>query len=477
MFLSELVRDGSDHRGQSEVIGVVLLLSVTMIGVTAVAASGAAVLGDAQTDSRIAQTENSMSQMSSKAGLVALGQSGTRAFDLGNLGDGTVDVRKDAGTVTVSHVDEANNREELHRGSYGAVVATVGDTEIAYQGGGVWRKDDDRSVMVSPPEYHYQQRTLTFPIVRVAGDGHASGPVRGRLTGAGGTGAIYPDGTVERANPLEDGKVVIEIQSEYYQGWYDFFEARTEGTVEIDDTNRTVTVELDIPFQTSIENAVTTTSPDGITTNGADKPNPHREGVNYPSASPVIESRIESCESGETSCGAISSDGTIDHTANEEGTYYASGEGIPETLTVNTDGQPVNVVIDGSFEPADIVINGGGTVSLYVNGEFNLQGNDAINEGGDPSQLFVYLHSSVSSSQQGTPSFTGVIYAPNTDLTLGGTTDFEGALIAGSLHINGNAGTFTYDPSLSAFDIEITKSPDTITYLHVTENEVEVELR
>ncbi|WP_336344829.1 type IV pilin N-terminal domain-containing protein [Halalkalicoccus ordinarius] len=444
MFLSGLVRDGSDRRGQSEVIGVVLLLSVTVIGVTAVVASGAAVLGDAQTDSRIAQTENSMSQMSSKAGLVALGQSGTRAFDLGNLGDGTVDVRKDAGTVTVSHVDEANNREELHRGSYGAVVATVGDTEIAYQGGGVWRKDDDRSVMVSPPEYHYQQRTLTFPIVRVVGDGHANGPVRGRLTGAGGTGSIYPDGTVERANPLEDGKVVIEIQSEYYQGWYDFFEARTEGTVEIDDTNRTVTVELDIPFQTSIENAVTTTSPDGITTNGADKPNPHREGVNYPSA---------------------------------RGNYYASGEGIPETLTVNTGGQPVNVVIDGSFEPADIVINGGGTVSLYVNGEFNLQGNDAINEGGDPSQLFVYIHSSASSSQQGTPSFTGVIYAPNTDLTLGGTTDFEGALIADSLHINGNAGTFTYDPSLSAFDIEITNSPDTITYLHVTENEVEVELR
>lgn len=477
MFSTGIVKSRSDRRGQSEVIGVVLLLSVTVVGITAAAASGAVVLGDAQTDSRAAQVGNSMSQMSAKAGLVALGDARTHAFDLGDLGHGTADVRENAGAVTITHVDEAGNRDELYHGSYGAVVATVGGTEIAYQGGGVWRKDGDRSVMVSPPEYHYQQRTLTFPIVRVRGDDRAAGSVRGQLTGTGGSSAVYPDGTAERTNPLEDGKVVVEIQSEYYQGWYDFFTARTEGTVEIDDTNRTVTVELDVPFQTSIENAVTTTTPDGITVNGGDKPNPHREGVNYPSASPVIETRIESCETGENDCGTIGTDGTIDHTASEEGTYYASGEEIPETLTVNINGQAVNVVIDGAFEPDDIVIKGGGTVSLYINGEFNLRGNDAINEGGDPSQLFVYLHSSVSSSQQGTPSFTGVIYAPNTDFTLGGNTDFEGALIVRSLHINGKAGTFTYDPSLSEFDIEITESPDTITYLHVTENGVEVDLR
>lgn len=308
------------------------------------------------------------------------------------------------------------------------------------------------------------------------GDDRASGSVRGRLVGTGDGESIYPDGTAERTNPLEDGKVEVEIQSEYYQGWYEFFDARTEGTVEIDHESRTVTVELDVPFQTTVENAVATTSPDGITVNGGDKPNPHQEGINYPSASSVIENRIESCETEETSCGDISGDGTIDHTANEKGTYYASGEEIPDTLAVNTNDQAVDVVIDGSFEPDDMVIDGKGTVSLYINGEFNLQGNDAINEGGDPSQLFVYLHSNVSSGHQGTPSFTGVIYAPNTDFTLGGNTDFEGAIIVNTLHINGNAGTFTYDPSLSELTIEITESSNTITYLHITENKVEIEL-
>jgi flagellin-like protein len=473
MLLGDEFSSGSADRGQSEVIGVVLLLSITVVVVTAISASGAGVLGDAQTDSRIAQTENSMSQMSSKAGLVALGNSDTHTFDLGDIDDGTVEVREDAGEVRL-YLDE--NTDPIYKETYGAVVATVGGAEVAYQGGGVWKKDGDRSIMVSPPEYHYQQQTLTFPVIRVAGEDRTSGSVQGQLINRGDSQSIYPDGSEKNTNPLEDGKVIVEIQSEYYQGWYEFFDARTEGTVEIDDETQTVTVELDVPFETTIENAVTTTLPDGITINGGEKPDPHQEGVDYPSASPVIDNRIDRCVSGEDDCSSIDGNETIQHTEAEDGIYYASDEEIPDTLTVNTNGQDIDVVINGDFNPDDLSINEGGSVSFYVKGEFNLHGSDTVNKEGDPSQLFVYLHSDVNSGHQGTPSFTGVIYAPNTDFTLGGNTDFEGALIVNSLRIDGNAGTFTYDESLEV-DIEITESADTITYLHVTENEVKVELR
>lgn len=232
MFSPWVGSNRSDRRGQSEVIGVVLLLSVTMIGITAVAASGAAVLGDSQTDSRVAQAENSMAQMSSKASLVALGGSKSQAFDLGDLDSSTVDVRNDAGTVTLTH-DDGETEKELYHGSYGAVVATVGDTEIAYQGGGVWRKDGDRSHMVSPPEYHYQSNTLTFPIIRVTGDGRGSGVITGRFTPPP-PNTSNPDVSQSYTNPLEDGTVTVEIRSEYYDAWYRLFNERTNGTVEID---------------------------------------------------------------------------------------------------------------------------------------------------------------------------------------------------------------------------------------------------
>ncbi|MDL5360453.1 type IV pilin [Halalkalicoccus sp. NIPERK01] len=456
-------------RGQSEVIGVVLVLSLTVIGATAVAATGAAVLADSQSNSQVSQAENAMSQMSSKASLVALGESEGQSFDLGRLDDGSVEVREDAGQVTLRL-----DGEEIYSEQYGAVVATIGGSEVAYQGGGVWKKEGDRSVMVSPPEYHYQQRTLTFPIVRVNGTDHATGAVQGQLS-KGDSRPIYPNSTENRANPLEDGNLTVELQSDYYRGWHDFFDERTEGTVEIDHENRTVTAELAVPFEKNIENAVTVR--ETIIAKEGNKPTPHQEGVDYPSASPVIEDKIERCENGENECVAIDGNETIDHTEDSAGTYYASGKEIPDALTVKTGGQDIDIIIDGSFEPNDITIEGDGTVSMYIKGEFNLSGNNAINEGGDPSQLFVYLHSDISASQQGTPSFTGVIYAPNTDFTLSGNTDFEGALIANSLRIDGNAGTFEYDESLSEIEIEITSSPDAITYLHVTDNEIEVELR
>jgi flagellin-like protein len=468
-----MVGDEPDRRGQSAVIGVVLLLSVTVIGITAVAVSGATVLGAAQTDSQVAQAGNSMSQMSSKAGLVALGRSETHAFDLGDLGDGTVDVREDAGTGTVTHVDEGGDRDELYQGSYGAVVATVGGTEIAYQGGGVWRKDGDRSVMVSPPEYHYQQRTLTFPIVRVVGDDRAAGSVRGRLVGTGDGEAIYPDGTGERTNPLEDGKVEVEIQSEYYQGWYEFFDARTEGSVELDHETRTVTVELDVPFETTIENAVAVT--ETITRNAGSMPEPHQEGVRYPSASPLIDSKVQECL--DDGCEPVEN-GQITQT--DEEVHYASGDDVPEDLTIKTNDEDVELVIDGSFEPDRLAIEGEGTVSIYVTDGFTLKGNNDVNEGGNASQLLVYVHSDASDiegQQSGTPSFTGVLYAPESDVDLKGNVEFEGALIANSLQIKGNATTFTYDEQLAGTELEIAALPDTITYLHVTENEVEVQLR
>lgn len=360
----------------------------------------------------------------------------------------------------------------MYQGSYGAVVATVGETEIAYQGGGVWRKEGDRSVMVSPPEYHYQQRTLTFPIVRVVGDDRAGGSVRGRLVGTGDGEAIYPDNTAERTNPLEDGKVEVEIRSEYYQGWYDFFDARTEGSVEIDHEARTVTVELDVPFETNIENAVAVT--ETVTRNVGSMPEPYEEGVYYPSASPVIDSKVDNCL--DDGCEPIEN-GQITQT--DEEIYYATGADVPDDLSIKTNDRAVEIVIDGSYEPDRITIEGEGTVSIYVTDGFTLKGNAEVNEGGDASRLFVYVHSNgtVDDHQKGTPSFTDVLYAPGSDVELKGNVEFEGALIANSLQIKGNAATFTYDDQLAGTQLKVAALPDTITYLHLTENGVEVELR
>ncbi|ADJ15562.1 DUF7289 family protein [Halalkalicoccus jeotgali] len=465
----------SGERGQSEVIGVVLVLSLTVIGATALAATGAAVLSDSQSNAQLSQAENAMSQMSSKASLVALGDSGSQSFDLGRLDGGTVDVREDAGCVTV-YTENATGSNVLYSEPYGAVVATVDGTDVAYQGGGVWRTDGDGSVMVSPPEFHYRSDTLTFPIVRVTGEGRASGAVDGRFTNVNKSSQIYPAGN--RHNPLEEGTVIVEIESEYYEAWGRFFDERTAGEVEIDHGNRTVRVELTVPTEERIENAVAVAEPNGITVNGPEKPEPYREGVQYPSADSAIDGRVEACTDPDGECVELTGETTITGEDGETTRYYASDGTPPDDLTVETNGGDVELVVDGVFEPDGLSVEGDGTVSVYVTEGFSLAGNSGANVGGDAAQLRIYLHSETTmSSQRGTPSFTGVLYAPSTDVDLSGNTDFEGALIAKTLHINGKAGNFEYDEALAEIAIEITPSQDPIRYLHVTDNEVGVELR
>lgn len=472
----------SDTRGQSELIGVVLVLSLTVIGATVVAATGASVLADSRSNSQVSQAENAMSQMSSKASLVALGESESQSFDLGRLDNGAVDVREDAGHVRVLLYEDDPGEEgaastELYSEPYGAVVATAGETEIAYQGGGVWRKDGDGSVMASPPEFHYRSDTLTFPIVQVGGEGRASGDVTGQFTNVSQSKSIYPNASNEYTNPLEEGTVVVEIESDYYDAWYRFFDGRTAGDVEIDHATRTVRVELTVPREEEIENAVAVATPDGITANGGDKPEPHREGVQYPSASRLIDQRVETCTETDD-CTELADETTITGEAGADNRYYTTGEDLPGSLVFKTNGEDVELVVDGTFEVDDLDIEGEGDVSIYVTDGFSLDGNSEMNAGGSSPQLRVYVHSdAVVTSQKGTPSFTGVLYAPNTDVELSGNTDFEGALIARTLHVNGNAGGFEYDESLAEITIEVDTSRNPIRYLHVTENRADVELR
>ncbi len=84
--------------------------------------------------------------------------------------------------------------------------------------------------MVSPPEFHYRDATLTLPLVTVSG----SGTIRDRASITHNRTTSHFPNTTRNANftnPLEDGKVNVTLQSEYYRAWGGYFEERTDGDV------------------------------------------------------------------------------------------------------------------------------------------------------------------------------------------------------------------------------------------------------
>lgn len=446
---------------------------------TVLVAAGGAVLEDTRTDAERSGMQNSMAAFSSKASLVGLGESGAQEFSLGRTSAGDVRVDPEAGSVTLwlNRTGDAD-REKINSTDLGAVVYESGDTEIAYQGGGVWERRGGASRMVSPPEYHYRLNTLTFPIMTVRGGGQASGSVEGRVSrGPAGRSEAWfpnPDADDNFTNPLDQGTVLVEVESRYCEGWEGFFTERSQGAIkESCGDNGTVVVDLTVPFQLSADEPVVAKeiipsgNGEGNGSNDRDVPDSWTDGVVAPSISPEVEDRIDECESG--GCDSSMGDDTV-----TAGTYDLTDGGDVDAGTFDTGDGNITLVVDGDLELNEIDIEGDGTVSIYIRGELTVD--SAVNDGGNASQLMAFVHSSGSVRFDGESDYTGVIYAPKSDLTMNGSPaiDYTGALVVETFDLNGNLDKldFRSDPSLDGYQLVGGDRP--LTYLHVSENRIDV---
>lgn len=249
-------------RAQASTIGVVLILAITIVGGGVVVVIGAEALADTERTTAISKAEHSMTQFDSRAAMVALGETRAQRVTLGASGKGSYRVDDDAGWLRVVHHNYSGTQDEtIYNASLGEVVYENGDTVVAYQGGGVWRREGNGTTMLSPPEFHYRGATLTLPVVRVSSVDSSSGETQAFVTRAENSRRIYPNETapgpngtgapydVDTAgqydNPVLNGSVSVTIHSQFYDGWAEYFRTRTAGTVSVDDANQTATVELE----------------------------------------------------------------------------------------------------------------------------------------------------------------------------------------------------------------------------------------
>jgi flagellin-like protein len=239
-------------RGQSELIGTVLLLGIVIIGAGAAVAFGTTALETARDDSRASSVEHAMTQFDSKAAMVALGSSNAQDMRLAASGDGTYGVNDDAGWIRVSHVNHSTNGNTavLTNTTLGSVAYESDHATIAYQGGGVWRGTGNESRMISPPEFHYRGATLTLPIIAVNGSDSVAGSTSAGIAIRERSKPIFPNktapdyGNASYRNPVDTGNVTVTVHSDHYVAWADYFEERTAGTVSVDHAHRTATVTL-----------------------------------------------------------------------------------------------------------------------------------------------------------------------------------------------------------------------------------------
>ncbi|RLM59779.1 hypothetical protein DVK02_03350 [Halobellus sp. Atlit-31R] len=252
------------HRAQSSNIALVLLLALTITGAGVVVAVGSSALTDVQQEANADRAAHAMTLLDARAAMVGLGEGSVQTVRLGRSGGGQYTAESESGWLRIRHRNYTDDETEtIYNASLGSVTYRTETTEIAYQGGGVWRYRDGGTTMVSPPEFHYRDQTLTLPVLRVRSAETVSGSATATIRRSEETVRIFPnetgtagddvgapydeavDGvTRQYYNPVRSGTVAVTVHSQFYEGWAEYFRTRTTGNVSVDDGNRTATVVL-----------------------------------------------------------------------------------------------------------------------------------------------------------------------------------------------------------------------------------------
>lgn len=149
--------------------------------------------------------------------------------------------------------------------------------------------------------------------------------------------------------------------------------------------------------------------------------------------------------------------------------YRASSVDLQnETLTISG---PVDLIVTGDLEVGGssgaltIGSTAGTNLKLYVAGNVSISGQGAINQSSSPPNMTIYgtrTQAEVTTlgrqvfDLSGNASYSGLVYAPNADITLSGggsSGRFDGAIIGSSVTFNGNYD-FHYDVRLGGIQSE-----------------------
>lgn len=255
-----------NERGQSSTLGAVFVIAITVAAATATVGAAVYTLDESRTQANEERAGIAAAQFDSAAALVAFGETGrTTTVGIGNADSITV---TDGGSISVVATADDGTTQTLVDEPLGAVeYATDGDT-LAYQGGGVWRQGDDYARMVSPPEFDFNDDTLTIPVVSVTADN-----LPARFSGdsvrlaSGGSEATYPS-PENGVNPVEDRQLTVRVQSDYYRAWGRYFERRVGGDVTVDDSTETASVTLKTEYDNTISYGAAATGTSGFNLKG-----------------------------------------------------------------------------------------------------------------------------------------------------------------------------------------------------------------
>ncbi|MDF9744587.1 hypothetical protein NDI89_03220 [Natrinema sp. S1CR25-10] len=390
--------------------------------------------------------------------------------------------------MNVTYTNDSGETEVLYDEQLGALLYSNDDTEIAYQGGGVWRSDGTGSTMVSAPGIEYREGTLTFPIVHLAGDRVGGTTVDGTVRRTAAPKRIDLD---DRWNSDRGSVAVrIDIESEYCGAWERELEETITGSViercEEGEAQR-VRIRLINPaghsraFDSAVIGETVTAGFDESTgarpidgdvnagtidewmVNGTVSD----ENYDYPSADEEIDNALEACDEFET----------IDEDVTEPGVHCV--DEIDGSHDFDTSNGDIDVVVRDSFDlssgTSNLDVEGDNDLTIYADTDLEVGGNTEIGNESDPAGTrLVFSSEATVQMVRGTPEIRALIYAPDSTVDIGGTPTIVGTVVGEEVEIDDVAVEIRHDGSLEQLDLIPGAGPP-VRYAEFTASDLELD--
>jgi hypothetical protein len=479
---------------QSEVIGVILLLTISITAISVILLFGQPVITGAQEDVQFDRMENEFSLLDAGMSSSVLGASESQSVSL-NVEGGRLESNPDASWMNVTYEDASGTTSTLANITMGNLRYVQDGKTLAYEGGGVWRSNEgeDFTSMVSSPEFSYRGSTLTLPAYDIESETVVSGSRNSiKVESTNDPNLVFPDEDLD--NPLQKGNVTITVKTEYYRGWESFFRDRTTGAIEeVREDENEVVFSLEVPTELLLNKGIQYQPGGDPDHRGSGSlPTTERIEVDLPSTDTVVQPELDKCFSSPVNpnCVDITSlTSSEKQNLDEDKLYYATGD-YAMTDEYGAPDANVTILVEDTLE---YNIGGGGEfkigtenanpVKVYAGGDLDLQGGK-INTGSDTgnSSMFITyvggeLQGPDASAGTGSIDYTGVIYAPNTDMgdcggprKIAGTANIKGTIVGDNVCVQGNSVVDSGDE----LTLDLSPEVSLVRYLHITENDIRV---
>jgi len=439
--------EGLNAPAQSEVIGVLLILGITFASIGIIFALAQPTVSDARQDVTTDRVQKDLALLDTRLSAAGFRTSDNESVRI-DLGEGRLFSESEATFMNVTVGSEI-----LYNDSIGSIEYTNGRTSVAYEGGGLWRKRDNGSTMVSSPEIDSDGEAVTVPVYNVTTNLGVGGVTTVSLEG-GDNKRLYPNTTLGpgRENPTNKTVKIAINDTDYFRAWGRYFEDSLGADVTLDESERRVEAELD-PFDTpnQISRAGVSKKEYNAPSNDPFDDNT-RDGVKFPSVDRLITNYVEYAESNEDTnqvkdifdCRFTTCDASVsrvyfndtDYTMDGGEDFDAAGSG---NLTVIVDGDlTIGNSLDANVDTDD-------KLRIVTTGDLIFEEGYLIQVGGslEPGSLIFQVPSNrqVVFEGNGGDGY-GTVYAPDSLVELsemgenGGST-WTGPIVGESLRADG----------------------------------------